>query len=133
MKTTLQNKTFLCTYRMYTSTPIHSHSRQAMPRTLMPISLQNFSGENTVVYNGAIFILPRTVVSVHVHRILSVAVVLEEVVRTASDICSFPTLSCFITREVDLLRKRLITHPKNRAFPQCHQVERAQKRLETNN
>ena len=85
------------------------------------------------MYNGAIFILPRTVVSVHVHRILSVAVVLEEVVRTASDICSFPTLSCFITREVDLPRKRLITHPKNRAFPQFHQVERAQKRLETNN
>ena len=45
-----------------------------------------------VVNNGAIFILSRTVVSVQVHRLLSVAVVLEEVVCVTSDnICSFPT------------------------------------------
>ena len=51
------------------------------------------SSPTQVVNNGAIFILSRTVVSVQVHRLLSVAVVLEEVVFVTSDnICSFPTL-----------------------------------------
>ena len=51
------------------------------------------SSPRQVVYYSAIFILSRTVVSMQVHRLLSVAVVLEEVVCATSDnICSFPTL-----------------------------------------
>ena len=53
------------------------------------------SSPRQVVNNGAIFILSRTVVSVQVHRLLSVAVVHEEV--TSDNICSFPTLYFYFT------------------------------------